>query len=86
MDNKYITENPYITITEHGNNVYTLEADHIILNGYCKKLDDKRVEIKLNTSFSKETNRYHKKGAKLFNSSISWFGYMIEKYAKDFNN
>lgn len=84
MNNTYITDNPYITITEHDDHYYTLESDCGICKGYVKKLDDNKSEFRLDSSFYNSTGKYRSKRDKMFKSDAQWFCYMIEKYAHNF--
>lgn len=85
MDNTYVTKNPYLTITEHENHMYTLDSDLFINKGYVKKIDNNRSEFRLESSFHKPTGKYRDKRSKMFKSDAQWFCYMIEKYAHNYN-
>lgn len=75
----YLNNRLLLTITDLGNNNYITENNVSKLEGYCKKIDDYRIEIRLDKNYSKGKNGRWYKTKKLFEHNTRWFGYILQE-------
>lgn len=69
-----------VIITNNGNNIYTLETKTYKCVGYYEKISNNMTKVNLIKWYDKNTKRYKTYKNKLYNHTLKWFAYMLEKY------
>lgn len=73
----YLDDNLLLSITDLGENNYIVENRFNRLEGYCKTIDDYRIESKLNKNYKKLENGKMRNIKRLFSHNQSWFNYIL---------